>query len=77
MGDGPVLVNMMGCDAVDSTYALSDWVLRDTSRADEALAFLASSGVLTKLKAVDGKNSKWSPFIPDGTGAVALDTGHG
>ena len=71
MGDGPVLVSMMGCDAVDSTYALSDWVLEDASRADEGLAFWQAAA-LTKLKAVDGKNSKsGAPFIPDGAMALS------
>lgn len=66
MGAGPVEVSMMGCDAIDSTYAVSDWVLDDASRADEALAFWQAA-VLSKLKAVDGKNSKsGAPFVPPG-----------
>lgn len=66
MGDGPVEVSMMGCDAVDSTYAVSDWVLADASRADDALAFWQAA-VLSKLKAVDGKSSKsGAPFVPPG-----------
>lgn len=78
MGDGPVLVSMMGCDAVDSTYALSDWVLEDASRADEALAFWQAA-VLTKLKAVDGKIARVEPplFRMELHGTVGAHTGHG
>lgn len=66
MGNGPVMVSMMGCDAVDSTYAVSDWVLEDATRADDALAFWQAA-VLTKLKAVDGKNNKsGARFVPAG-----------
>lgn len=65
-GDGEVMVSMMGCDAVDSTYALSHWLLEDAERADDALAFWQAA-VLSKLKAVDGKNSKsGAPFVPAG-----------
>src|SRR5574344_1779032 len=66
MGDGPVMVSMMGCDAIDSTYAISHWLLDDAERADDALAFWQAA-VLTKLKAVDGKNFKsGAPFVPAG-----------
>lgn len=66
MEGGPVEVSMMGCDAVDSTYAVSDWVLADASQADDALAFWQAA-VLSKLKAVDGKSSKsGAPFVPPG-----------
>src|SRR5574344_2767968 len=71
MGDGPVMVSMMGCDAIDSTYAISHWLLDAAERADDALAFWQAA-VLTKLKAVDGENSKsGAPFIPDGAMALS------
>ena len=63
---GPVTVTMMGCDAVDSTYAVSHWVVDDVRQADDALAFWEAA-VLTKLDAVDGKDSKsGAPFVPPG-----------
>ena len=68
LGNGPVVVNMMGCDAVDSTYAMSHWVLDDAKQADDALAFWQAA-VLTKLEAVDGNASgekSGSQFVPSG-----------
>lgn len=68
MGNGPVVVNMMGCDAVDSTYAMSHWVLDDAKLADDALAFWQAA-VLTKLEAVDGKaggEKSGAQFVPAG-----------
>lgn len=71
MSLGRVPVNMMGCDAVDSTFALSHWVLDDASQADDALAFWEAA-VLTRLKAVDGEGDKsGAPFVPAG----AMDLG--
>lgn len=66
MSLGSVPVNMMGCDAVDSTFALSHWLLDDASQADDALAFWEAA-VLTRLKAVDGEGAKsGAPFVPAG-----------
>lgn len=66
MDGGSVMVNMIGCDAVDSTYAVSHWVLDDAAQADDALAFWQAA-VLTKLKAVDGQESRsGAPFVPPG-----------
>ncbi len=66
MGNGPVTVSMMGCDAVDSTFAISHWLLDDARQADDALAFWQAA-VLGKLKAVDGKHSKsGAAFVPPG-----------
>ena len=63
---GSVPVNMMGCDAVDSTFALSHWVLDDPAQADDALAFWQVA-VLSQFNAVDGKNAKsGSRFVPAG-----------
>ena len=63
---GSVPVNMMGCDAVDSTFALSHWVLDDAAEADDALAFWEAA-VLSQFSAVDGKDSKsGAHFVPDG-----------
>lgn len=67
---GPVTVTMMGCDAVDSTYAVSHWVLDDVRQADDGLAFWQAA-VLTKLEAVDSDDGKsGAPFVP--TGAMNL-----
>lgn len=66
MEQGPVTVNMMGCDAIDSTYAVSHWLLDDAKQADEALAFWEAA-VLTKLNAVDSKEGRsGAPFVPPG-----------
>lgn len=66
MDVGSVMVNMMGCDAVDSTYAVSHWLLDDAAQADDALAFWQSA-VLSRLSAVDGEESKsGAPFVPPG-----------
>ena len=66
MPQGSVAVQMMGCDAVDSTYALSHWWLDDIAQADDALAFWQAA-VLSKLSAVDGKGSKsGAAFVPQG-----------
>ncbi|WP_370680688.1 hypothetical protein [Comamonas sp. GB3 AK4-5] len=66
MEQGPVTVNMMGCDAVDSTYAVSHWLLDDAREADDALAFWEAA-VLTKLNAVDSAEGKsGAPFVPAG-----------
>ena len=63
---GSVMVNMMGCDAVDATYAVSHWLLDDAAQADDALAFWQSA-VLTRLSAVDGAEAKsGAPFVPLG-----------
>jgi len=63
---GSVPVNMMGCDAVDSTFALSHWLLEDGKQADDALAFWEAA-VLSRLQAVDGKDDKsGAPFVPQG-----------
>ncbi|MBF6632269.1 MAG: hypothetical protein ITG01_14150 [Comamonas sp.] len=66
MDMGSVPVNMMGCDAVDSTYAVSHWLLDDAQQADDALAFWEAA-VLSRLTAVDGTESRsGAPFIPAG-----------
>lgn len=66
---GSVSVNMMGCDAVDSTFALSHWLLDDVKLADDALAFWQVA-VLSQFNAVDGKEAKsGAPFVP----AKAMD----
>lgn len=66
MEGGSVPVNMMGCDAVDSTFALSHWLLDDVQQADDALAFWEAA-VLSQFKAVDGKDSKsGAHFVPAG-----------
>lgn len=63
---GSVPVNMMGCDAADSTFALSHWLLDDAAQADDALAFWEAA-VLSQLNAVDGKDSKsGAHFAPAG-----------
>ena len=63
---GPVTVTMMGCDAVDSTYAVSHWVLDDVRQADDGLAFWQAA-VLTKLDAIDSDDGKsGAPFVPPG-----------
>lgn len=70
MEQGPVNVTMMGCDAVDSTYAVSHWVLDDVRQADDALAFWEAA-VLAKMDAVDGPGAKsGSSFVP--VGAMSL-----
>lgn len=67
---GRVPVQMMGCDAVDATYALSHWVLEDARHADDALAFWQVA-VLAHLQPVDGAGSKsGEAFVPQG--AMAL-----
>lgn len=68
MGDGAVQVSMIGCDSpiTASTYAVSQWLLDDPSRADDALAFWQAD-VLSKLKAVDSKKEKsGASFVPQG-----------
>lgn len=66
MDIGSVPVNMMGCDAVDSTFAMSHWVLDDVQQADDALAFWQVA-VLSQFNAVDGKDSKsGAQFVPAG-----------
>lgn len=66
MEQGPVNVTMMGCDAVDSTYALSHWLLDDVRQADDALAFWQAA-VLTKLDALDSDEGKsGAVFVPPG-----------
>lgn len=63
---GNVPVNMMGCDGVDSTFAVSYWVLEDGALADDALAFWQVA-VLSQFNAVDGKEAKsGAPFVPAG-----------
>ena len=62
----PVPVNMVGCDAAESTYAVSHWLLDDARQADDALAFWQAA-VLTRLSAVDGRGNKsGAPFVPQG-----------
>lgn len=66
MDMGSVQVNMMGCDAVDSTFAMSHWLLDDPEQADDALAFWQAA-TLTQFNAVDGQNNKsGAPFVPEG-----------
>lgn len=66
MEQGAVTVNMMGCDAIDSTYAVSHWLLDDVRQADDALSFWEAA-VLTKLNAVDSNEGKsGAPFVPAG-----------
>lgn len=66
MEQGAVNVTMMGCDAVDATYAVSHWLLDDVRQADDALAYWEAA-VLTKLKAVDSAEGKsGAPFVPAG-----------
>lgn len=63
---GSVPVNMLGCDAVDSTFALSHWLLDDGEQVDDALAFWQAA-VLAQFHAVDGKDAKsGAPFVPAG-----------
>lgn len=63
---GSVPVNMMGCDAVDSTFALSHWLLDDAAQADDALAFWQVAA-LSQFDAVDGDDAKsGSAFVPAG-----------
>lgn len=63
---GSVPVSMMGCDAVDSTFAMSYWLLDDAKQADDALAFWEVA-VLSQFDAVDGDDSKsGAHFMPDG-----------
>lgn len=63
---GPVTVHMMGCDAIDATYAVSHWLLDDARDADDALAFWEAA-VMTKLNAVDSPEGKsGAPFVPAG-----------
>ena len=66
MDIGSVPVHMMGCDAVDSTFAMSHWLLDDADRADDALAFWQVA-VLSQFNAVDGKDAKsGAAFVPEG-----------
>jgi len=66
MEQGAVTVTMMGCDAVDSTYAVSHWLLNDVREADDALAFWEAA-VLAKMDAVDSPDAKsGAPFVPVG-----------
>lgn len=66
MEQGAVNVVMMGCDAVDSTYAVSHWLLDDVRQADDALAYWQAA-VLTKLDAVDSDEGKsGAAFVPAG-----------
>ena len=66
MDIGTVNVNMMGCDAAESTFAVSHWLLDDPAMADDALAYWQAA-VLSRLKAVDGKDTKsGAPFVPEG-----------
>lgn len=66
MDIGSVPVSMAGCDAVDSTFAMSHWLIDDPDRADEALAFWQAA-TLTQFKAVDGEGKKsGAPFVPAG-----------
>jgi hypothetical protein len=63
---GSVPVTMMGCDAVDSTFAMSHWLLNDVQQADDALAFWQVA-VLSQFNAVDGKDAKsGAHFTPPG-----------
>ena len=63
---GSVPVSMMGCDAVDSTFAMSQWLLDDAPQADDALAFWEVA-VLSQFDAVDGDDSKsGAQFVPAG-----------
>lgn len=63
---GMVPVSIAGCDAEQSTYAVSHWVLDDAKLADDALAFWQAA-VLMNLKPVDGDNSKSGAlFVPPG-----------
>lgn len=63
---GSVPVHMMGCDAVDSTFAMSYWVLDDAKLADDALAFWQVAA-LAKFDAVDGSEAKsGAAFVPHG-----------
>jgi hypothetical protein len=66
MGLGNVPVHMMGCDAIDTTFAFSHWLLKDATQADDALAFWEAA-VLSQFNAVDGENSKSGAiFVPQG-----------
>ncbi|MGN1057171.1 MAG: hypothetical protein ACI4QS_10720 [Comamonas sp.] len=66
MDIGMVQVSMVGCDAIDSTYAFSHWLLDDPRLADDALAFWQVA-VLNNLKAIDGDQAKsGEPFVPAG-----------
>lgn len=63
---GSVPVNMMGCDAADSTFAFSHWLLDDAEQADDALAFWQAA-VLSQFNAVDGDKAKSGEhFVPEG-----------
>lgn len=66
MAHGTVPVEMAGCDAVNSTFALSHWVLEDAEQADDALAFWQAA-VLASFQAVDGEGAKsGAAFVPSG-----------
>lgn len=66
MAIGSVPVTMMGCDAVDSTFAMSHWLLDDAAQADDALAFWQVA-VLSRFNAVDGDGAKsGARFVPAG-----------
>lgn len=63
---GSVPVTMMGCDAADSTFAMSHWLLDDAAQADDALAFWQVA-VLSRFNAVDGEGVKsGAQFLPAG-----------
>lgn len=63
---GSVPVSMMGCDAVDSTFAISHWLLDDAEQADDALAFWEAAA-LSKFDAVDSEDAKsGAAFVPAG-----------
>lgn len=63
---GAVTVHMLGCDAAESTFAVSHWLLEDAKQADDALSFWQAA-VLTQLKPVDGGGQKsGSVFMPQG-----------
>ena len=73
MEGGPSTVNMMGCDAVDSTYAVSHWLLDDARQAEDALVFWEAA-VLSKHDAVDGEGASaksGAPFTPPGAMPLA------
>lgn len=63
---GQVTVSIAGCDADQSTYAVSHWLLDDAKLADDALAFWQAA-VLMNLKPLDGEGSKsGAAFVPEG-----------
>lgn len=66
LGQGPVAMAMVGCDAEGATYALSHWLADDERQAEEGLV-LWQAAVLGRLTPVDqGSRKSGEPFVPQG-----------